>query len=170
MSPPDKAPEAPREAYLGRRGSFFQVFRIIFWWPPHVRTQGPHPIGNLLLEREGLEFNIPSHHRLPCRKKMTDQDIIDEFIEVHEEEAMTRFTVKIIEWPHPAEPVTRLSVVSAYKGRLSPEQIEKEKLRISRMRRYFRRCGECKQLNPVGWMLDAAICQACASRNHEVVF
>jgi len=101
---------------------------------------------------------------------MTDQEIIDEFIEVIEEDAMTRFTVKIIEWPHPAEPVSRPSVVSEVKGRLSPEQIDKEKLRISRMRRYFRRCVECKQLNPVGWMLDTKICQSCASKNHGVVF
>jgi hypothetical protein len=30
---------------------------------------------------------------------------------------------------------------------------------------FFNRCETCKELNPLGWMHDSAICQGCAERD-----
>ena len=34
----------------------------------------------------------------------------------------------------------------------------------------FRRCEECGESNPPGWMHDVSICQSCAERCHGVVY
>jgi rRNA maturation endonuclease Nob1 len=61
-------------------------------------------------------------------------------------------------------------MVSEFATPMTGQQIEKEKIRISKLKKYFQRCQECDKLKPVGWMHDSKICQGCAQKKHGVVY
>ncbi|MGL5041009.1 MAG: hypothetical protein ACRC6D_13100 [Aeromonas sp.] len=48
-------------------------------------------------------------------------------------------------------------------------EIEKAINKLLNNRRYFRVCGRCRTLNPVGWMYDEFACSGCAEKHLGVV-
>jgi|AP86_3_1055499.scaffolds.fasta_scaffold63399_2 hypothetical protein len=101
---------------------------------------------------------------------MTDEEVIQEFIKVYKDVDQVRFYVRMIDWEGPHTPTTTIVNVSTFDGEMDEAAVRAEVLRISRNRKYFRRCKECSELKPVGWMHDSKICQSCAERNHDVVY
>ena len=101
---------------------------------------------------------------------MTDQEVMDQFIRIAEFKGYLYFIVTKIEWPGPSEPRSFPEIVSRLEIPSDGDPISKEQLRISELKKYFRRCEDCRELNPVGWMHDSRICQHCATQNHGVMY
>lgn len=102
---------------------------------------------------------------------MTDEEVIHEFIQVYKGADSVRFYVRRIDWEGPHTPTTTMVNVTSVEGELTEADIQSEIIRISNDPKYFMRCDECGELNPVGWMLpEMGICQECGTRNHDIVY
>lgn len=101
---------------------------------------------------------------------MSEEEVIEEFIKVYKDRDQVRFYVRRIDWDGPHTPITTTVNVSSFDGEMDDEAIRAEVMRISKDSKHFRRCKECGERNPFGWMHDSKICQSCAERNHGVVY
>lgn len=102
---------------------------------------------------------------------MTDEEIIKEFISIQEIEGMVVLSVEIIEWPHgPYNPHSSLVEVKRFQGEVNSERTRKAVRAVLRQKKYFRRCMDCGEINPRGWMHDSRTCQSCAERNKGIVY
>ena len=101
--------------------------------------------------------------------EMADERITKDFIRVERTVEGVQFFVCSVSWDGPHTPVMNWSWVTRIGGSVTDEQMAAEVTRILDDRKHFTRCGECRELNPLGWMHDERICQSCAEQNHQVI-
>ena len=100
---------------------------------------------------------------------MTDGEVEREFVRTERSPRGTQLWVQTIEWEGPHTPVSTW-VPLGEPSPMTADQVEKKRKRLLSNRRYFRRCSSCEQLNPVGWMHGASLCQGCATRELGIVY
>lgn len=103
---------------------------------------------------------------------MTDNnhELIAEYTRFRDDINSIVIEVASINWALPNEPKVTWSAVSKVPLGSSPEVIQIARQKALERRKYFATCSECGERMAKGHMLDAHICQACATKNHGVVF
>ncbi len=101
---------------------------------------------------------------------MTDSELINDFIRVEKTLAEIRILVREISWDGPHTPISRWKNGASLSPTVSEADIQDALAGMLDDPSYFRRCTECGNRNPIGWMHDECICQGCAERNHGVVY
>ncbi|HDZ8837458.1 hypothetical protein [Aeromonas veronii] len=78
------------------------------------------------------------------------------------------------ETPQPCEhgyPLIRDVVMEGSEGKVTPwVEVDKAVERVLKNRHFFRVCGGCRLLHPVGHMHDDFTCQSCAEKNLGLVY
>ena len=100
---------------------------------------------------------------------MTRDELVSEFINIQHGPKETVFLVARILWDVET-PRIEWSRYSRFDAAVTDEAKGNEIGKILADPKYFLTCGECFELNPVGWMFDTLCCQSCAEANHGVVF
>ncbi|HPM09147.1 MAG TPA: hypothetical protein PK941_01710 [Paludibacter sp.] len=101
---------------------------------------------------------------------MTDEELIEEFIDVQESSKGIALRVCCITWPHPHEPKSHWHTALVLPPSTSIETVKNEMQKLLMDKKHFTVCVECHERNPRGWMHTRKICQACAEKNHGVVY
>ena len=101
---------------------------------------------------------------------MNNQELIKEFIRIEEKDSQIVFSVRLIEWHGPHEPVSSWKQVYLLPIESSPKKVEATVQKILNHRSYFRNCDECGEKNPDGWMHNKTLCQSCAEMNHGITY
>ncbi len=85
-------------------------------------------------------------------------------------EKRTDVLVQVIAWSTPHTPVSTWTTWRTLAHR--PDPLERGSLlsQVLADPKYFETCAECDERSPLGWMHSADICQACAQKNHGVVY
>lgn len=101
---------------------------------------------------------------------MTEEEIIKEFVSIEQVDVEVVLSVCVIDWRGRSyNPVSYFVEVDRFQGDVSSEETRKVVKTLLRRKKYFRRCVECAELNPQGWMHNSRICQSCAEQNHGIV-
>jgi hypothetical protein len=101
---------------------------------------------------------------------MNEQQLIDQFIRVEKRPNETRILVCRISWAGPATPLVKWEEAARIADNAGQDVIQKTVRGVLNTEKYFQVCRECNERTPTGWMHDAEICQACAEKNHGVVY
>lgn len=101
---------------------------------------------------------------------MKDEGLVREFIRLEHADGSLRILVGSIHWDGPAHPTFSWSVACELPGDSPVSVVDEETAAILTSPDYFAVCAECGECKPLGWMHDSHICQACAQRNHGVVY
>jgi len=101
---------------------------------------------------------------------MNDRELLQEFVRIKRTDKKVQILVREIRWDGPATPIHTWVIAKSLPDTASEPTIENATADILQDHRYFQVCNECGERKPVGWMLDASICQECAQKNHGVVF
>jgi len=99
-----------------------------------------------------------------------DSELIAEFFRTERVEGETRILVRMISWRGPHTPTSTWVPGTTLSGGATDTGVDEAIRTLLRNSRFFRTCRECRKRKPVGWMDDDHICQACATRNHGVVY
>jgi len=100
---------------------------------------------------------------------MTDEELMEEFINVETTDDAITFFIKEISWAGPCTPVTRWTNARVLLGNTTSTKIQNAKQQLIEDERFFRICPECAQRQPNGWMMEE-YCQGCGAENHGIVF
>jgi hypothetical protein len=103
-------------------------------------------------------------------KRMHDRQLRREFIRLEHTDGSLRILVGSIQWDGPAHPTLSWSVACELPGDSFASVVDEEIAAILTSPDYFAVCAECGERKPLGWMHDSHICQACAERDHGVVY
>lgn len=101
---------------------------------------------------------------------MTDDELLEEFIDARVSSKGIALRVCRITWPHPHEPKSHWRTVLVLPASTSTETVKMEMHKLLRNKKFFAVCEECHERNPTGLMETGKICQACAEQNHGVVY
>ena len=101
---------------------------------------------------------------------MNASQISREFIRVCESDRCKTVQVLRITGDSPSRPTTYWRVVLRLPPDASRTVVLKARREVLKNPKHFATCAECRELNPVGWMHDEEICQACAQGRHGVVY
>ncbi len=100
---------------------------------------------------------------------MNDRELLEEFIRVERDANQVRIFVREIHWDGPYTPLSTWVIEGDLPATATKAEANAAATDVLEDVRYFLVCRECEQRNPVGWMHNARICQACAEPNHGVV-
>ena len=105
---------------------------------------------------------------------MTDDDLIKRFIRIVPADTETHIQFCHISWKTPYLPVSHWKPVRSLPASATEDEIAAEIRAILHDPQFFQVCVDCKQRNPVGWMMGdmdhIGICHSCAQQNHGVLF
>jgi hypothetical protein len=109
-----------------------------------------------------VTIEMPSH--------ADDSELIAEFFRTERDSEQTRVLVRMISWRGPHTPTSTWVAGITLSGSPAASEVDEAVRTLLLDSRFFRTCRECCKSKPVGWMDDEHICQACATRNHGVVY
>lgn len=102
---------------------------------------------------------------------MTDSELIEEFISVERTAGGVELLVRTIDWEgRPYDPVSKWEEGMSLPASASEMDIQEASFKLLENPSFFKRCIECAERNPLGWMHDNDICQRCAQESHGVVY
>ena len=103
-------------------------------------------------------------------RNVRDDELVREFFRVERDDYVTVILVRMIGWDGPADPHSTWVIGSSLTAGAGQREIQSAIKKLLGSKRFFRVCEECGERNPLGHMDDKKICQACAVRNHGVVY
>jgi len=114
----------------------------------------------------------PAAEDFPCTgdQPLTERELLDSFTRIEARDDRYRFEVGIVTWSHPHEPDADWKCFRRWKTAPSPERIATAEKAALGSRRFFRRCVTCGELNNIGHMHSADVCQGCAESHLGVVY
>jgi len=99
-----------------------------------------------------------------------DSELIAEFFRTERDSDETRILVRTISWRGAHTPTSTWVPGTTVSSGATDTEVDEAVLTLLHDPRFFRTCRECCKRKPVGWMDDEIVCQACATRNHGVVY
>jgi hypothetical protein len=100
---------------------------------------------------------------------VTDKELFDECIRVQDTPDGVWILVRKIMWDGPHTPISTWVVGQSMPLDAPEDDVHSAAEGLLQDPRFFGRCAECHERNPMGWMLSENLCQGCAER-HGVVF
>jgi len=98
----------------------------------------------------------------------TDQELIDDYMRLVEDESGSRLEIGVVEWEGPHTPTLVWKVYRKWTKRPTNERLKAAQSAALEASRFFRTCIHCKERNNIGHM-DEDICQGCAEQYFGVV-
>lgn len=99
-----------------------------------------------------------------------DSELTTEFFRTERVEGEIRILVRMISCRGPHTPTSTWVPATTLSGGATATEVDEAIRTLLLDSGFFRTCRECYKRKPVGWMDDEHICQACATRNHGVVY
>lgn len=101
---------------------------------------------------------------------MNNKKLLAEFTRVVETPDGSCLECLVISWPHPSRPSSRWKKVKTLPTGSTAEEIGAAQRLLLQDPRFFNVCKMCHERNPLGWMCQDDVCQACAAGRLDVVF
>ena len=100
---------------------------------------------------------------------MDRDELLRDWLRFQAKEQGTRVLVRTIRWDGPHTPVSDWQLWRQFGAE---EVVDRDEVaaKSSTIPRFFGSCRTCGEQKPRGWMHGEALCQACAERDHGVVY
>lgn len=101
---------------------------------------------------------------------MNNDQLIQQFTRVKATPDGLRVECQVISWPRPSRPSSRWKPVQTLPTGSTAEKIGAAQRLLLQDPRFFNVCTMCHERNPMGWMCQDDVYQACAAGRLGVVF
>lgn len=102
--------------------------------------------------------------------KILDAKLLNEFVRIEKTKAGSQLLVRKIVWDGSHTPSSMWVVAKTLPSHTPEAEIQRSAGAMLKDSRFFRRCTECGERQPAGWMHSGSICQGCAQANHGIVY